>query len=494
MTEYLKNARSLYIDGQWVPTPADAVEAVINPATEDEIALAPVGGVQEAEAALAAARTAFDKGVWPRMSPRERSTMLQRFIDALKRREAEIKNLIVAEAGSTRALVDGLQFGIAMRHAQHCVNICERNPVTPLSPVLTPNAMGTTTLGSSIMVRAPIGVVAAITAYNFPLFLNLGKVIPALAVGCTVVLKPSPYTPLEALFLGEIAEEIGLPPGVLNVITGGIDVGEMLTTDKRVDLVSFTGSDRVGAMIQAQAAPTLKRLLLELGGKSALIVRPDANIAAAAAAGMSGFTLHGGQGCSLLTRHLVHNSVRADYVAALKELVGKIKVGNPSDTSTTMGPLIRDVARRRAEDYVQIGLDGGGKLVAGGSRPAGLDKGFYFEPTFFDNVENSSRIAQEEIFGPIGVVIGYDTDEEAIAMANDSDFGLGGGIFSADTGAAYEMALQIRTGNVALNGGAGTMNSAAPFGGIKRSGYGVEHGLEGLNEFTYIKSISFRAA
>jgi len=387
-----------------------------------------------------------------------------------------------------------LQFDVPMKHARYSVEVSSRPSMTSMPTETVPNAAGGLNVAAGVICRDPVGVVSAITPYNFPFFLNIGKVIPALAVGCTVILKPSPYTPIEALILGELADEAGLPPGTLNIVTGEMDVGLCLTTDPRIDMVSFTGSDSVGAMIQAQAATTLKRCVMELGGKSALIVRADANIAMAARSGVAGFTTHCGQGCALLTRHLVHNSVRAEYVAAVKDILAQVKVGNPADPSVTMGPLIREAARRRSEEYVEIGLAEGATLVAGGQRPAGLDRGFFFEPTLFDNVSNNSRLAREEIFGPIGAVIGFDTDEEAIAMANDSDFGLSGGIFSADAGLAFEMARQLRTGGVTINGGSGRMSSHAPFGGIKRSGYGREYGEEGLNEFTNLKTIGFRAA
>ena len=247
-------------------------------------------------------------------------------------------------------------------------------------------------------------------------------------------------------------------------------------------------------MIQAQGAPTLKRIVMELGGKSALIVRADADLQQAVSAGMMGLVTHCGQGCALTTRHLVHNSIRPQFVEALKAGLGHLKIGNPADPSVSYGPLIRDVARQRTEKYVSIAQDEGATLVAGGKRPGGLDKGFFFEPTLFDNVRNDSRLAQEEVFGPIGAVIGFDDDEEAIAMANASDFGLSGAIYSGDPGKAFEMALRLRTGGVAINGGGGTMLSDAPFGGIKRSGYGREYGEDGLNEFTYQKVISFHAA
>lgn len=486
---YLKNPGALYVNGEWLTVSGE--EAVINPADETVIAMAPVGTREVVEAAIGAAREAFDKGPWPRLSQRERQAKLTEFLDAIDRRKDEIVQLIVAEAGATQALAGYLQYGIPMQHARHMVEISGRPAVTPLPVETTPNAEGTITLGAGVMSREPMGVVSAITPYNFPFFLNVGKIIPAMAVGCTVVLKPSPYTPIEALILGEIAEEVGLPKGVLNIVTGDIEAGTLLTTDKRVDLISFTGSDKVGSMIQAQAAPTLKRCLMELGGKSALIVRADADIVGAAQAGLGGFTAHCGQGCALLTRHLVHNSVKDRYLEALQGMLGHVKIGNPADPSVNYGPLIREVARTRTEQYVEIAQGEGARLVAGGKRPAGFDKGFYYEPTLFTDVDNNSRLAQEEVFGPIGAVIGFDSDEEAIDMANHSDFGLSGGIYSADVGRAYEMALQLRTGGVSINGGSGRMSSHSPFGGIKRSGYGREYGEEGLNEFTYIKTIGF---
>ena len=486
----ITNATALYIDGAWTPT--DEREAVINPATEEVIGEAAVGDATHVDAAIAAARRAFDTGGWPRRPVSERQALVSAFLDAVERRKDALIDLIVAEAGSTRMLAEHLQYGIAMQHARHMVELASRPAISALPVETTPNMQGGLTLGAGVMVRDPVGVVAAITPYNFPLFLNLGKIVPAMVVGCTVVLKPSPYTPLEALVLGEMAEEAGLPPGVLNIVTGAVAVGEALTTDPRVDLVTFTGSDTVGAAIQAQSAPTLKRVLLELGGKSALIVRPDADLEQAAIAGLMGFTIHSGQGCALLTRHIVHDSVRAQYVEQVRAMASQIKVGNPSDPGTGMGPLIREAARTRTERYVEVALAEGARLVTGGRRPAGLDRGFFFEPTLFDDVRNNHRIAQEEVFGPVGIVIGYDSDEEAIDLANDSEFGLSGGIYSADVGRAYEMALALRTGGVSINGGGGRMSSHAPFGGVKRSGYGREYGVEGLNEFTNIKTIAFR--
>jgi acyl-CoA reductase-like NAD-dependent aldehyde dehydrogenase len=287
---------------------------------------------------------------------------------------------------------------------------------------------------------------------------------------------------------GEVAEEIGLPPGVLNIVTGGADVAQLLTTDERVDMVTFTGSDAVGAAIMAQGAPTLKRVLLELGGKSALIVRADADIQTAAMEGLFQISTHAGQGCALATRHLVHNSVRPAYIEMMKAISGQLTLGDPADPTTVVGPLIRAGARDRVERMVAEGVAEGAKLVIGGSRPAHLNKGFFYNVTVFDDVENSMSIAQNEVFGPVAAVIGFDTDEEAIKIANDSRYGLYGGIHSRDPAKAYEMALQIRTGGVVLNGGL-FKQMDAPFGGYKRSGLGREYGDQWLNEYSHEKTV-----
>jgi acyl-CoA reductase-like NAD-dependent aldehyde dehydrogenase len=293
--------------------------------------------------------------------------------------------------------------------------------------------------------------------------------------------------------LGEAASEAGLPAGVLNVINGGSEVGAALSTDPRVDLLSFTGSDIVGAKIAEQGAATLKRVLLELGGKSPLIVRADANLGMAAKIALRGFTAHAGQGCAMFTRAVVHNSVRQQFVEQVTELSKSVVVGEPSNSATTMGPLISAAQRDNVERSVQLGVDEGSKLVFGGRRPAHLKKGFYFEPTFFNDVDNRSSIGQEEVFGPVGCVIGFDSDEEAIALANDSKFGLRAGVMSADTGLAYEIAQQLRAGQVLINGGSLTALSDSPFGGFKRSGYGRENGDEGFLAYTEARTIEYHA-
>jgi acyl-CoA reductase-like NAD-dependent aldehyde dehydrogenase len=491
MTIALKYPQALYIESQWVAPRSGDSEPVINPANEQVICTAPVGGRADVEAALASARAAFDRGPWPRMQPRQRAAMLQAFHAALVRRREEICAIIVAETGCPISLTQFAQYGFPMQHLQYYIDVSVRDPVSSLPVDVVPNMFGGKTLGAGVTVREPVGVVVGITAYNFPFLLNLAKVAPALATGNVIVLKPSPYTPFEALLLGEAADEAGFPPGVLNIVTGGKEVGEMLTSDPRVDMISFTGSDVVGAAIMGQAAPTLKRLHLELGGKSAVIVRADANLEAAAAHALFAVTMHCGQGCALPTRALVHNSVRARFVEIMAGMAQSAKLGDPTDPTTVVGPLIRASQRQRVEHYVSAGRESGARLVTGGRRPPAFSRGFYFEPTIFDDVDNRSIIAQEEIFGPVSVVIGFDTDEQAIDIANDSQYGLAGDVYSADVGRAYEIALQLRTGSVAINGGAGTMSSHAPFGGYKRSGFGREYGIEGLNEFTQLKAIAY---
>jgi len=484
----LKLQTKLYIDGEFVDG-GDGTEDIVNPANEEVIGGAPVASLSDAEAAVSAAHDAYRRGVWRKLSRHERVGAMQKFYDALEARKKEIVALLIAEAGATVAMANGGQWATGFKHFRYYLEqaACDHTKMTQ------PEVTGST-LGTSVVRYDPVGVVSVVTPYNFPFMLNLVKLAPALLMGNSVILKPSPYTPFVATVLGDAAKEAGLPKGVFNVVTGGLEVSRFLTSDKRINMVTFTGSDTVGAAIMQQAAPTLKRLVMELGGKSAMIVRPDANMDLAVSTGLRGFTSHAGQGCALNTRHIVHNSIRAEYVSRLKDMAKQVIVGDPADPGTGMGPLIRQVAVERAEKYTQMGIDSGATLVTGGKRPAHLEKGYFFEPTFFDDVDNSSAIAQEEIFGPIACVMGYESDDEAIELANDSEFGLASYIMSADVGRAYEIAQAINTGRCAINGGAGTQLSDEPFGGNLRSGFGRENGLEGLLEFTNANAISFHAA
>ncbi len=480
----------LYIDGEWVATP-DA-EPVINPANEEVFAHAPRATAAHAESALRAAREAFDRGPWPRLTAQQRQAKVLQFLDAIAARADRLLPLIIEESGSLEGLANAVQFALPLQLARQMAEAAARPAITGMPLDIQPNPAGTLSLAGCVLSREPVGVVVAITPFNVPFLANVCKSVAAMLAGCTVVLKPSPLTPLEALVLGEIADEVGLPRGVLNIVTGDAKVGAILTSDPRVDMITFTGSDRVGAAIQAQAAPTLKRVVLELGGKSALIVREDADIGQAAIAGLGGITMHCGQGCVLLTRHIVHNAVRAKYVEALRGLLQSVRIGDPRDPTAGMGPLIRESARQRTQHYVDAALGDGARLVTGGRRPGHLARGYYYEPTLFDGVRNDWRIAREEVFGPVGVVIGFDTDEEAVALANDTPYGLSGAVYSANVGRAYEMALQLRTGGVTVNTGFTQLTRNAPFGGVKRSGYGREYGEHGLNEFTYLKTVDFQ--
>jgi acyl-CoA reductase-like NAD-dependent aldehyde dehydrogenase len=480
----------LYIDGQWTDGSGSDVLSVVNPATEEEIGTVPQGTVSDVQLAIRAARCAFDDGPWPQMSPRQRSDALSRMAQRMLARYDELVNLSVAEAGSTRVLAYSLQVGLPI---EHFADLAERVlPRFDFESGMTPQVGHG--LGQGVVLREPAGVAALITAYNFPLFLNLFKIAPALAAGCTAVLKPSPYTPLEALILGEIATEADLPPGVLNVVTGDIDAGRELTSNPMVDVVSFTGSEGVGRLVNQQAADTFKRVVLELGGKSANVICADADLDRAAANVVMGFTVHAGQGCSLLTRTLVHRSRHDELVAKVSGLLTELTIGDPADEGTHVGPLIREAQRAKVEGMIDRARRDGAQVAYGGGRPAGLVTGYYVEPTLLVDVDNEMEIARQEVFGPVGVVIPFDEDDDAVRLANDSDFGLGGGVWSADPVRAYAIARRLRTGTVSVNGGGGGLNPAAPFGGYKHSGLGREWGSYGMEEFLEHKAITWPVA
>lgn len=489
-----RHYQGVFINGEWV-TPAGGERIdVINPATESAIGSFVEGGADECEQALASAFAAFNDGTWQHMTPRERVPVLERFLDIIEINASQVVTLMVEETGTPVMSARGFMLNSALEISRHYLDLA-REDHTYLTPLeINPAMTGGSVLSTGAVAHEPVGVVACITPFNAPLFLNLGKIIPALVMGNTVILKPSPLTPLQALFLGDIAIQAGLPLGVLNILTGPVAVSEQLTTDARVDLVSFTGSDIIGAAIMGQVAPTLKRVVLELGGKSANIVCADADVEAAALFAMGSTSTLAGQGCALSTRHLVHRSVYQQFTARIKQLSWAFACGDPKMGATMLGPLISEAQRQRVERYVEIGLNDGGQLLCGGKRPDYIRRGYYYEPTLFTGLENDSRVAREEIFGPVGVIIPFDTEDEAIAIANDSDYGLSGNVFSKDTGRAYQMARKMRTGSVWINGGGGTATAKQPFGGIKRSGFGRENGIDGLMEYTYKKTITFRAA
>jgi aldehyde dehydrogenase (NAD+) len=488
MSSALKNYK-LYIDGKWVDGSSDEELEVINPATEEVITKVPQASIGDVDRAVVAARRAFEDGPWPRLSPGERSDALLRFVQTMVDRRSELVGMIIAEAGAARPIAEAFQFDAPMNFSFW---FAERAATFPYQEPLPPqvSARG---LGQGVILKEPVGVVAAITAFNYPMYLNLAKVVPALAVGNAVVLKPSPYTPLEALVLGEIAEAAELPPGVLNVVTGGVAESEHLTTHPDVDMVSFTGSDVVGKQIMRQAAEGLKKVLLELGGKSPNIVFAGSDVRRFAAAAAYAFTIHAGQGCALPTRILADRSIYDEVVEGLTAALARVKVGDPAEPTVTMGPLIREAQRERVDRYVATGTAEGARLACGGGRPAELPRGFFVEPTLFADVDNSMEVARDEIFGPVGVVIPFESEDEAVAIANDTRYGLAASIWHPKPTRAFDLARKVQVGTVTINGGGGGPSPWAPFGGYKQSGIGREFGDYGMLEFTQLKTVSWSA-
>ncbi|MDT5275570.1 MAG: aldehyde dehydrogenase [Mycobacterium sp.] len=503
------NYDSMFIDGVWTPDNALGVIEVIDPANEDVIGSVPEADPKAAHAAIAAARRAFDDGPWPRTSPRQRAATLRRMAEILDERHDQLKELVMAESGSVGFLADIIQVRGTIDIAQW---IAEAMEYGVQWTEVSPPSGGPRAMAGHAVVREPVGVVAAITPFNFPFFLNIVKVLPALAAGCTVVLKPHQWTPLDAYEIARAAEEAGLPPGVLNVISGGAEVGEEMTRHPMVDMVTFTGSTATGRAIMAAAAPTVKRLQLELGGKSASIVLDDVPEEHVAGMGILTSMIHAGQGCALHTRVLLPEHLLDAYVQGATNSLPSLKVGDPREPDTVIGPLIRERQRQRVEGYVRSGIEDGADLVFGGKRPEHLPKGFFYEPTLFINVRNDMRIAQEEIFGPVLAVITYKTEQEAIRIANDSIYGLGGGVITGNTARGFNVARQIRAGNVSVQtvgaqvsnfdtlGGSGPGWSAdqpngvgitGVFGGFKQSGVGREWGHHGIEEFTELKAIAW---
>lgn len=499
----------LFIDGKWTTDSAVGSIEVIDPATESVIGSVPEASTSTAVQAIEAARRAFDEGPWPWMKPAERAARLIRMAEILEGRAGELRELIVAETGSTGFLTDAIQGAGSIGMLRSNASIVEHSFdwVENAMPTGGPSAVG----GSSI-VREPIGVVAAITPFNFPFMLNIVKVAPALAVGCTVVLKPHPWTPLDAMMIAEAAAEAEIPPGVFNVITGHAEIGDELTSNPMVDMVTFTGSTATGRAIMKSASGTVKKLQLELGGKSAQIVLNDVSEDYARSVGFGQVLMHCGQGCVLNTRLLLPERLLDAYKSGLDAAATQVTIGDPRDPSTVLGPLIRQQQLERVERYVQSGIDEGAELLCGGKRPPGLDRGYFYEPTVFVS-DNRLTIAQEEIFGPVLTVVPYSGDDgEAVRLANDSIYGLGGGVVSASTSRAFNVARQVRAGNVTVQtvdptanqvtspgGGQGPGWGSQPkgigqsgvFGGFKQSGLGREWGRHGLEDFTELKSLSW---
>jgi len=464
----------LYINGAWVPSTGSGTLEVVNSATEEVMGTIPEGTPEDVDRAARAAADAFPE--WSKTSVDERSKTLARVQEALTARTPEIATLISQEVGMPFTLSNLIQVGLPVMSFATASQIVTDFPFEE-------------EIGNSLVVREPVGVVGAITPWNYPLHQIAAKVAPALAAGCTVVLKPSEVAPLNAFILAEVLDEVGLPPGVFNLVTGtGPVVGEAIASHPLVDMISFTGSTRAGKRVMQLAAENVKRVALELGGKSPNVILEDADFSSAIPAGVAAAYMNSGQTCSALTRMIVPRSRLAEAEELAVQTAETWTTGDPFAAETRLGPLVSAVQRDRVRGYIKKGVEEGAKLLTGGAEaPEGLEKGYYVRPTVFSDVTNDMTIAQEEIFGPVLSIIPYDTEEEAVEIANDTIYGLAGGVWAGDKEHAESVARRLRAGQVEVNGGG--FNPSAPFGGYKQSGIGRELGRYGLEEFLEVKSL-----
>jgi acyl-CoA reductase-like NAD-dependent aldehyde dehydrogenase len=484
VTELLRERRS-FVAGTWVD--GDEALTVENPADESPVAELSATPLAEVRRAVTAARRSFDDGVWSDLPVRERARVLHAFVDHVEAARERLVATIVAEAGQPRRFAEQAQLGLGLAVARGTIDLYQSLRHEDTNPVPVDELVRGRVL-VSVRRHEPVGVVSAITPYNGAIVMALQKLTPALMAGNSVLLRPSPLTPLSSLVFGEAAEAAGLPPGVLSVVVEGGSTGaELLTSDPAVDMVSFTGSTAVGRQILAQAAPTVKRVALELGGKSAQIYLPDA-VHRAAAGAAAAVALTAGQACVAATRMLVPYESKDAVLEAVSRAYAALAVGPPTDPASTMGPLISAAARARVENLVAQAEEHGGKVAAGGRRPAGLPRGYYYEPTVLDLPDNANPAARQEIFGPVLSVLGYRDVDDAVRIANDSEYGLSGQVYSADTAAATAVARRLRTGAVNVN--AGMYSAYAPSGGYKQSGLGRERGIEGIRAFQEVKHIA----
>jgi aldehyde dehydrogenase (NAD+) len=477
----------LLVDGKLEPASSGKTFDNVNPTTEEVVGVVADGSSDDMDRAIGAARRAFDEGTWA-SDVAFRVKCLRQLQQAFVNHRADFTRTIVTEVGTPISLTNMAQYDTPVSGIGWVADLAERydweEDLGTLEVIPGMPAVRTA-------IREPIGVVGAITPWNYPVQINLAKAAPALAAGNTVVLKPAPDTPWSATLMGRlIAEETDIPPGVVNIITSSDHaVGEQLAADPRVDMVSFTGSTRTGRRVMEVGAPTIKKVFLELGGKSAAIALDDADLATAAAMGAFQVTTHGGQGCATTTRLLVPKEKMDEATEIAKATLESIPVGDPFDEGTIMGPLISKRQQERVLGYIQIGIDEGATVVTGGGTPAAHPTGWYVEPTLLVGIDNSARVAREEIFGPVLVILPYDGVDDAVAIANDSDYGLSGAVFSASDERALEVARRIRTGTVSLNGGM-WYGPDVPFGGYRQSGIGRESGVQGFEEYLEIKSVA----
>lgn len=473
-TEYDK----LFIGGTWVEPSTDEVIEVHSPATGAYVGKVPLAAKADVDTAVATARAAFDNGRWPATPPAERAAVIAKAVTLMEERKELFTTLLADETGQPPAIIETMHWlgslGALTYFAGAADDVIWRE---------TRNG----SYGQTLVTREPLGVVAAIVAWNVPLFLAVNKLGPALLAGCTVVLKPAAETPLTANALAEVFADAGLPDGVLSVVPGGVETGQALTANPDVDCFSFTGSSAVGKEIGKRAADLLKPCTLELGGKSAAIVLEDVDLATAVPMMVFSGVMNAGQGCVNQTRILAPRTRYDEVVDAVKGVVEALPVGLPDDPAAQIGPLINEKQRARVEGYIAKGIEEGARLVCGGGRPEGLDGGHFVQPTVFADVDNKMTIAQEEIFGPVLCVIPYDSVDDAVAIANDSDYGLAGSVWTTDVPRGIEISQRVRTGTYGINWYA--FDPGSPFGGFKNSGIGRENGPEGVEHFTQHKSV-----
>jgi aldehyde dehydrogenase (NAD+) len=470
----MRQYTQFYINGRWVDGAAQSLCEVINPATEQAVALINLGAETEVDSAVAAAKAAFE--AYSQTTIEERMALLSKIIEMYQKRYNDVAEAIRLEMGAPSQLAATAQAGSGLAHLAEALKVLQSYEFEEVK-------------GAHRVVKEPIGVCALITPWNWPMNQIACKVAPALATGCTMVLKPSEVAPLSAYVFAEIMDEAGVPAGVFNLINGdGAGVGTLLSKHKDVDLVSFTGSTRAGSLIAQNAAPTVKRVTQELGGKSPNIILPDADIQEAVVRGAMHMFHNTGQSCNAPSRMLVHRTQLAEAEAAAAQAASLVVVGNPEDETTTMGPLVSQVQFDRVQGLIAKGMEEGARLVCGGlGRPDGLEQGYFVKPTVFSDVNNDMTIAREEIFGPVLVMIPYDSEEEAIGIANDTNYGLAGYVQSSDIQRARTVAARIRAGNVKINGASG--GTDIPFGGYKQSGNGREWGAHGFTDYLEIKAI-----
>lgn len=464
----------LFIGGKWIESSGSKMIDVINPATEEVMGRVPEGTPEDVDKAVAAAKAAFE--TWSQTTKEERAKYLQAIAAQLATRQEDIATTISSEVGMPLKLSRMIQAGLPLM-------------TFGSMPAILASTEFEEQVGSSLVVKEPVGVVGCITPWNYPLHQIAAKVAPALAAGCTVILKPSGVAPLNAFILAEAIEAAGLPAGVFNLVTGaGSVVGEAIVSHDDVDMISFTGSTRAGKRIGELASQDIKRVALELGGKSPNVILDDADLERAVTDGVAKCFLNSGQTCSALTRMIVPRARLADAEKIAAKAAETFTVGDPFSDDSRLGPLVSEAQLEIVRGYIKKGVEEGAKLVTGGAEPPqGTSKGYYVQPTVFSDVTSDMTIAQEEIFGPVLAIIPYDDEEDAIRIANDTVYGLAGGVWSGDPERAKRVARRIRTGQVEINGGA--FNVMAPFGGYKHSGHGRELGKFGLEEFLETKSL-----